>query len=49
MKTPKSPARRNTYVVAMNARYGRTTKSMKDRRSSRGGNRDKQRDYQEGW
>lgn len=49
MKTPKTPARRNAVIVAMNRRYGRTTKSMRDRRAARGGCRNKQQEYQEGW
>jgi hypothetical protein len=49
MKTTKTSARRNATFMAMVARYGRTTKTMKDRRAPRGGNRDKQRACQEGW
>jgi hypothetical protein len=41
-------APRNPIVVAMMARYGRTTTTMKDRRASRGGARNKQRDYRDG-
>lgn len=43
----KLPAKkiRNPVAVAMNARYGHTTTIMKDRRTPRGGNRNKQNDF----
>ena len=45
MKKPtKTPAPRNTIVVAMNARHHGYT-VMKDRRASRGGTRNKQVEY----
>lgn len=39
---------RNNVAVALRARHGATTTVMKDRRASRGGCRNKQRDYREG-
>jgi hypothetical protein len=39
---------RNPVAVAMVRRYGQTTTTMKDRRISRGGSRNRQRDYREG-
>ncbi len=34
-------------LVALHKRYGNTTKTMKDRRTPRGGARNNQRDYRE--
>jgi hypothetical protein len=45
MKPAKTPARRNPYVVANIKRHANTTKTMKDRRTPRGGIRNKQSDY----
>jgi hypothetical protein len=42
-----APTRRNALVVAAIKRYGNTTKVMKDRRTPRGGSRNKQSDYRE--
>lgn len=39
---------RNTFVAAMMGRYGKTTTTMGDRRKSRGGQRNRQRDYMSG-
>lgn len=36
---------RNTFVAAMMGRYGKTTTTMGDRRKTRGGQRNRQRDY----
>ena len=47
MKTPKPTARRHPYVAANLKRHASTTKSMKDRRVPRAGNRNVQRDYRE--
>ncbi len=44
MKTTK-PSRRNPVLVALIKRHGHTTTSMKDRRTPRGGSRNKQSDY----
>lgn len=38
---------RNTVAVAMRLRHANTTSVMKDRRTPRGGNRNRQRDYRE--
>lgn len=50
MATPSrisKPAPRNPVAVAMNARYGRTTTVMHDRRKARGGAKNRQADYRE--
>lgn len=44
----KKKSLRNPIVVACQERYGQTTKTHKDRRTPRGGDRNKQRDYSEG-
>lgn len=41
----KPEARRSPMLVALVARHGGGVKIMKDRRTPRGGNRNKQRDY----
>ena len=46
MKTTHA-APRNHTLVALYRRYGSTTTTMKDRRTPRGGARNKQRDYRE--
>lgn len=46
VKVPAA-APRHTVLVALHKRYGNTTKVMKDRRTPRGGTRNKQRDYRE--
>lgn len=41
------PKRRNPVIVALVRRHGGGVKVMKDRRSPRGGARNKQRDFRE--
>jgi len=43
----KPQVKRSALRVAMNARHGTGTKSMKDRRIPRGGARNKQRDFKD--
>lgn len=43
----KKPRHRNPVVVALVARHGSGVKIMKDRRTPRGGARNKQREYRE--
>jgi len=47
MDTPSKKIR-NPILVALIKRYGKTTTVMKDRRTPRGGDRNRQRDYREG-
>lgn len=46
MKLPKLTPR-HPLIVAAIKRYGSTTKAMKDRRTPKGGARNRQRDYRE--
>jgi hypothetical protein len=44
----KKASPRNPIFVALVKRHGNTTTSMRDRRAPRGGDRNRQRDFQEG-